>query len=99
MFSVPEGRAANRIQNVMIEPPSPQIFASSAGLKARDIIAQGNALGSVPVEMISPERAEQSLPLTVGTEVAPFQGWENSNRPITWGFTPGCHITGLQPCR
>ena len=31
------------------------------------------------------------------SNVPPFQGGEICLGTITWGFTPGCHITGFQP--
>jgi hypothetical protein len=49
----------------------------------------------------SPERAQQSSKRALSTHlkigVPPFQGWGKFVGPFTWGFTPGCHISGLQP--
>ncbi len=35
---------------------------------------------------------------THAPHVPPLQGGETSLGSFTWGFTPGCHIAGFQPC-
>ncbi len=61
------------------------------GLKARNMIAQGNALG-LPVQIFSsPERAKQNW---CDRFVAPLQGWRSFGLH-TQGVALGCHVNAL----
>ena len=85
----------------MIEPPSPQPFALSAGLKARDMIAWGEAPGNPARNIPSPVGAKQTAreidDAAQGFMVPPFQGLRVSFVDQTQGFTLGCYMSGFQP--
>jgi len=61
------------------------------GLKARNMKAQGNALGKATVMIPSPERASQNPWCSV---VLPFQGKGRVARQ-TQGVALGCHVVAL----
>ena len=61
------------------------------GLKARNMKAQGNALGKATVIIPSPERAAQS---PWYSSVLPFQGKCRVARQ-TQGVALGCHVVAL----
>lgn len=61
------------------------------GLKAPDMTAQGNALGSGIKIISSPERAAQN---SRANFVVPFQGTSSFDF-VFRGVAPGCHVIAL----
>ena len=65
--------------------------------------AQGEALGLVDEETTQALKGRNHETLRgiinfTSSLFRPYRAW-NIARRITWGFTPGFNMTGLQPCR
>jgi len=72
--------------------PNDGVSAVAGALKAQDLTAQGNALGSEAHCAYSPERAAHFGCALSGLVVA-------LTHLITQGVALGCHIVGFQPAR
>ena len=78
------------------------------GLKARDVIAQAGGLGygskkaapACKAGITSPPETTIPIPTVLVSAirfVPPLPGGREIGAGFTRGFTPGCHLTGLQP--
>ena len=77
--------------------------AGGGGLKARDITAWAGASsasggpGNRMQKKFRGLKGRNKTSATIQADLHSFQGGQDFFRTLSWGFTPGCHITGFQP--
>ena len=76
-------------------------LSATSGPRARHVIAWAGASPTSAGPGKPPPKIQglKGRDRVCTAHVPPLQGGEIHLGTITWGFTPGCHITGFQPCK